>query len=168
MSQTSDQQKLKLPASLISKRDLARLTNDFEAYDAALTEIGIQAKAGYAATNQPAVSDSVRALAADNNLNLNDAGLRSLVIQHLRYIKDHAPEFHLRFAASLNANEQQQLSNWFRQSIDSQALLDIGIQPAVIGGVYIRSKNKVYDMSWRQKFINSRRVIGDKLRELSA
>lgn len=157
---------LVLPASVISPADLARLVNDVEQLDADLTTTTIQRKSGLAA-EPDSMTDQARSLFDQNSLNPQDAGTRQELIKILRQLKAKAPVFYLRFAAEVGNDEQQQLANWFRQSVNRHSLLDVRVQPAIIGGVYIRSKNRVFDLSWRQRFVNSRRVIGQKVRELA-
>jgi len=57
----------------------------------------------------------------------------------------------------------QELVLWFRKSVNKQTLLEVGLQPALVGGVYIRTPNHVHDFSLRSKLQGQRELLMTEL-----
>ena len=53
-----------------------------------------------------------------------------------------------------------------RGSVHPQAVISVGLQPALIGGVYVRTPNHVMDLSLRARLKGNRELITKELEAL--
>jgi F0F1-type ATP synthase delta subunit len=86
--------------------------------------------------------------------------------ERMRVLKDKAPIIHMTFAAEADPDFLQQLAAWVRQEIHPQALISTGLQPALVGGVYMRTPNHVHDFSVRSLLQGKRDIIAHELEGL--
>lgn len=167
MSRTDDQISYVLPASVITRLDIARVISQAEAADNALTSASVRAKAGASAEAPPVVSDLLREFLTANQLDFNDSQQRSKLIAGLRSLKDNLPVIHMTFAAPADQESLQQIAGWLRQSVHPQAVISVGLQPGLIGGVYIRTTNHVHDLSVRAQLAGHRDLLVKEIEALS-
>lgn len=167
MSETAlTYQSFTLPMSVVSHIDLSHLVRDVERIDNDRTAATVRAKAG--ASEQPSLPPSVplRDFLDANQLTLESAQERSQLVKELRLLKDKAPVIHLTFASPADQDSLQQLARWARESVHPQAILAVGLQPALIAGVYVRTPNHVHDLSARARLSDSRSVLVKDLEAL--
>lgn len=152
-----------LPATLIDRADLARLAREVEDIDNDLE--AQKARAGDQAVTYrlPNLSRSLDDFAEANKLDLVDGQQRADLKKGLRLLKDHAPVMHVTFAVEADPQFLQQLVSWIRQEIHPLALVTAGIQPALAGGVYVRTPSHVYDLSLRTMLASKRDLIVQEL-----
>ena len=55
----------------------------------------------------------------------------------------------MTFAVPADRESLRYIVQWVRTSVHPQALLQIGLQPALVAGVYLRTPNRVHDFSLR-------------------
>lgn len=154
-----------LPASIVSKVDLSRLVSEVERLDNELTTAEVRAKTGAQQQAAPVLSEALVEFFAQNKITLGASHQRSELIGQLRLLKDTAPVLHMTFAVSADRESLQQLALWLRQSIHPQALVAVGLQPALVAGVYLRTPNHVHDFSLRAKLKGSHDLL---IKELEA
>ena len=158
---------LVLPSALITRADLARLVREIESVD---NEIEAQKArnhtTGKKEIHMPGVSQGLNDFAELNKLDLTDDQSRMLVKEQMKAIKDKAPVIHLTFATEADQMSLKQLVEYIRGSLHPQALLHVGLQPALVGGVYMRTPNHVHDFSIRAKLAQSRGVIQQDIDQL--
>lgn len=147
------------PPSLIGHADVARLLRELETLD---NDLGSQrarnrgTNAGYRLPNtSPALSDML----ALNKIDIANDRARMDLRTQLRKLKDHAPVLHLTFAAETDPEALQQIVEWIRKELHPLALITVGLQPSLIGGVYVRTPNHVHDFSVRAHMQNGRGII---------
>jgi hypothetical protein len=58
------------------------------------------------------------------------------------------------------------LAQWLRTSIHPQAVIAVGLQPALVAGVYLRTPNHVKDLSLRAKLESSRGLLLKEVEKL--
>src|SRR4051812_37150452 len=87
---------LKLPSTVISRVDVARLMRELTG----LNDFFVGAGARTAGTSMqlPKLSRLIDQIARENNINLLDASHRKAMMERLKNIYDHAPSFHISFA----------------------------------------------------------------------
>ena len=102
-----------------------------------------------------------------NNIDINDAGIRGQLLIGVRQLKNTVPVVHVTFAAAAEHEELAKFVDWVRQSVHPQAVLTVGLQPDLIGGAYVRTTNKVFDMSIRTQLASGRQIIKQDLEALS-
>lgn len=160
-------QDFNLPMSVVSHIDLSHLVRDVERIDNDRTAASVRAKAG--APEQPMLPPSapLSDFLAANQLTLESPRERGEIVKQLRLLKDKAPVLHLTFAADADQDSLQQLAKWARESVHPQAILAVGLQPALIAGVYVRTPNHVHDLSARARLSEGRQVLVKDLEALS-
>ncbi|MDB5179768.1 MAG: hypothetical protein JWN12_400 [Candidatus Saccharibacteria bacterium] len=137
-----------LPASLVSRVDVARLVDEVERVDAEMTSVAIRTGEG-AAPATPVLSGQLTDFLIQNEVELDDEKARVTLIQELRLLKDKVPVLHMTFAVAADPESLQQLAQWARTTIDPHAVIAVGLQPGLVAGVYLRTPNHVHDFSLR-------------------
>jgi len=140
-----------LPPTLTSKVDMARLLREIEAVDADLESQKVRG-AGAAGYRLPAISDNLDEFLTANQIDLADDDQRAACRHQLKLFKEKAPVVHLTFSTAIDPQSKAALVAWIRQEIQPLALIEVGLQPALIGGVYVRTPTHVYDLSMRSLF----------------
>lgn len=140
---------LKLPSTVVGASDLVRLRREV----AALNDFFVAAKAKPAGSDMPMpqATRSLDLLAKENNLNLLDEKARNHLIEQLDVIHKEAPSFHISFAVEASPKALERILVWLRQNIHPQVLLQVGLQPAIAAGCVLRTTNRIFDMSLRQR-----------------
>lgn len=160
----STQEGFILPASIVTKLDLAKLVGEIETIDTAYTAVATRKKVGVRRDEKIVLSDAL-----DEFLQLNDLKLdgsqrqRGTLLTQLRQFKDKAPVLHMTFAVSADRETLIELVAWVRDNLHPQAVLAVGLQPALVAGVYLRTPNHVYDFSMREALKGSREVLVKEL-----
>ena len=154
-----------LPPSVVSKLDFSHLVAELEKLDAELTATSVRQKAGFSTTNQLTYSQQLNDFLAVNQLEIGDSQQRSNLLTALRTLKDNLPVIHMTFAVEADQDSLEKLSSWLRQSVHPQAVISVGLQPGLIGGVYLRTPNHIRDLSVRAQLEGHRGVL---VRELEA
>lgn len=155
-----------LPSALIGRADLARLVREVEAVDGELETQKVKAK-GEVSYHMPTMSQSLSDFIDLNKLDLSDDHSRVLIKKQLQKLKDKAPVMHMTFATSADPEALQKLVEWVRDQLHPQALISVGLQPSLVGGVYLRTPNHVYDFSMRTRLQGKRDIVIRELEELS-
>jgi hypothetical protein len=157
-------QNFALPPSVVSRVDVSRLVSEIERADNDLTTLAIRAKTGENVQQSVAISDRLKDFLDINGLTITtDSLARTELVKQMRMLKDKAPVIHLTFATEADQESLSQLASWLRQSVHPQSVIQTGLQPALIAGVYVRTPNHVYDLSMRAQFKNSRGLLVKQL-----
>ena len=161
-----DYTKLTLPPSVVTKRDISRLVAEAERIDDEMTTATVRAHVSEGVAVSPALSGQFSDFLAQNSLVFEEGGARTELIQQLRKLKDHAPVIHLTLAVPGDAESLQRLTQWFRDSVHLHAVVAVGIQPALVAGVYVRTTNRVFDYSLRHALQDKHGLLVDQLEAL--
>jgi hypothetical protein len=137
-----------LPASLVSRVDVAHMVDEVERVDGVMTAAAIRGSKESAAAI-PVLSQQLTDFLAQNELTLDDSKVRAEFIKELRLLKDKVPILHMTFAVTADPESLQQLAQWARNTIDPHAVIAVGLQPGLVAGVYLRTPNHVHDFSLR-------------------
>lgn len=156
-----------LPSSIVTRSDLMQLLHEIERIDGELTAAAARAKVGVSTDSQIVGSAQVSDFLNANQLQLGDGNSRNQLVHQLRQLKDKAPTIHVTFASAADRKSLATIVSWLRQSVHPQSVLSVGLQPDLIGGVYIRTPNHVYDLSVRARLAGHRQVLIDDLAVLS-
>lgn len=142
-----------MPPSTVSKIDVARLVHEVEWIDNELTTKSVRSKAGVNSHVEPILSEQLTDFLEQNKLTLLDASSRERghLIKQLRLLKDTAPVIHMTFASQADSESLAKLTAWLRESVHPQAVIAVGLQPALVAGVYVRTPNRVHDLSLRSQ-----------------
>lgn len=155
-----------LPASLVTKLDVSRLVSEVEWVDNELTSASVHEKAGSQGYSKPVFSGQLTEFLEKNQLNLDDSNARSRLIKELRILKDKVPVLHMTFAVPADSESLQKLADWVRGTVHPQAVIHVGLQPALVGGVYLRTPNHVHDLSLRSLLDKSHDILTKELENL--
>jgi hypothetical protein len=150
---------LVLPSSVISKADVSRLAFELERVDNEMTTAVVRAKEGIVAQESTVLSDRLREFVEQNNVQLEDSLGRTDLIKQLRTLKEKVPVIHMTFATVAEPESLQLLTRWLRNSIHPQAVLEVGLQPSLVAGVYLRTPNHVHDFSLRADLESQRGLL---------
>lgn len=155
-----------IPPSIITAADIARLVREFEQVDAQLTTVAARQKAGMQEEQPVSLSISLTEFLTLNNLQPRTGTERTALIKQLRLLKVKAPVIHMTFASEADPETLHYMAQWLRQAVHHQAVMRVGIQPNLVAGVYMRTKNRVYDFSLRHQLRAQRPVLAKVLESL--
>ena len=153
-----------LPPTVVSKLDLARLVHEVETIDNDLTSLSVRAKTGVSEQYAPTVSEQLNDFLRLNNVKIElNSQSRMQFIGQLRLLKDKAPVIHMTFAVEADRDSLRQLAAWMRESLHPQVIISVGLQPGLVAGVYLRTPNRIHDLSLRSALTNGRSVLVKEL-----
>lgn len=152
-----------LPSSVVTKLDVAHLLSEMERIDGELTTASVRAKAGAQQEPAPVLSEALREFLTSNGVQLKTSQDRAQLIKQLRSLKDTVPVIHMTFAVEVDRKSLVKLTEWLRTSIHPQAVIEAGLQPALVAGVYLRTPNRVHDLSLRAALRGSHDVLRKEL-----
>ena len=155
-----------LPVSLTGHSDLSRLGRAVEVLESNLQAQRV--RSADAPVQLQAIGQAQNDFIEQNTLDVADADTLAALKAALRKIKDHAPVMDMTFANEVDPYLLQKLVLWLRTEIHPHALLDVGLQPSLVGGVYLRTPNKVHDFSVKALLKNKRDIIFEELQKLHA
>jgi F0F1-type ATP synthase delta subunit len=158
-----DGQHLELPVLVFGPVEVHRLQRELEALEeylqaAAIREPGTQPPL-------PRTSRILEALAGNNRFNLLVAEERKEVAAFLKAVDQKAPVIHISFAADPSSAFTAKVVAWLRTNIHPYALLHLGLQPTIAAGCVVRTSNKSFDFSLRNRFLEQRQLLLEALGE---
>ena len=157
---------LRLPDDILRRADIARLVHEAENIENDTVTARVRTKVTEVKGRRSPLSDQLADFLDINQIEISTARQRSKLVSDLRKLKDSAPVVHLTFASVADIESIKKVVAWLRTQIHPQVIVNIGLQPDIIGGVYIRTTNRVHDLSIRAKLSESRGVIKKQLEEL--
>lgn len=155
-----------LPPSVASRADMTRLVRELELVDDELEAQKARRQGESGHYRLPNMSQALNDFLTLNKVDVADDHIRMDLKARLRKLKDHAPVLHMTFASETDPESMGQLMAWVRRELHPQALVSVGVQPSLIGGVYVRTPNHVHDFSLRAHMKDSRKIIVDALDKL--
>ncbi len=161
-------QDLILPASVVSKADVARLAAELERIDSDLSTNTVRSKVGASTFEVPPMSRQLADFVLENKLDIATATTRTQLIKRVGAMKDTLPIVHMTFASEADRESLGQLALWLRTSVHPQAVIDVGLQPGLVAGVYLRTANRVFDLSLKGALKQGRGILASDLEVLRA
>lgn len=139
---------LVLPPIVVGRMDVGRMVREIKALQdfldqAAVRKPGTQAKL-------PHTSRLVDEFIQVNSLNLLHEKDRQTAVRFLALARDRSPVIHMSFSADPSPLFTLKLVTWLRKELHPQLLLQVGLQPNIGAGCYLRTTNKYFDFSLRQ------------------
>lgn len=154
-------EQLLLPIGVVTRADVGRLMRETEAVDNFLTQSATRQPG--TAVQLPKTSHLLDEMVAANKLNLLQTADREKLRDFLKIIRTKAPILHISFNSDPSPIFQQRLITWIRQQMHPYILLQIGLHPSIGAGCVVRTTNKFFDFSLRQKFSEQRMLLISKL-----
>ena len=158
----------RLPNSVVQKIDISRLVREVESLDGDLVAADVRAKSGVKTDWQPVLSEQLTDFLVLNKLQIGDSQQRTQLVAAMRKLKDSVPVIHMTFASNADQESLKSIVEWLRSSVHLQAVIAIGLQPDLVGGVHVRTSNRAHDLSIRAKLKASRGLIRREVEALSA
>lgn len=143
-------QQFVLPLSVLSKVDVSRLVSELERVDNEQTQATVREKVGTAEHPELMVSRQFADFLSENKLIITTSQERAALLKQLRLLKEHILVIHMTFAVDADHDSLAKLTQWLRASISRQAVIEVGLQPALIAGVSVRTPNHIHDLSMRE------------------
>lgn len=144
---------LKLPNSIASRQDLTRVHRELREFN----DFAMQSIMRHDNPVQyPAISDNLRGLAIENQIDIRDEHLCNKLLNDLEQLKIKAPSIHISFPTDPSAEVLQKLVAWFRQEIDKNIVIQVGLQPTIAAGIVLRTENHQFDFSLRRHLYKNR------------
>lgn len=161
MSSETNTAQIKLPERLVSSVDLSRTMRELKAVDDWLNQAALRGS-GQAVTI-PKTSTTLEELATLNGISLLDKAHREQLLAVLSAFSEHAPRIHMSFAVEPSAPFTRRMITWMRTSVNPVILLEIGLQPTLAAGCTVRTTNKLFDLSLRHRFTDSRLMLVESI-----
>jgi hypothetical protein len=154
-----------LPLLVAGPIDVGRLLREVQVVDeflmqSTIREAGTQAKL-------PKTSRLMDETMQLNKLNLLVESDRKRLKDFLTTVKDRAPVMHISFSADPSPLFIQKIMTYLRTEIHPLVLVNIGLQPNIGAGCVIRTTNKHFDFSLREKFADNRNLLLAQLQDLN-
>lgn len=143
-----------LPTLVFGSVELHRLQREMEALEEYMIQSDIRTPGKQAPL--PKMSRFLEATAENNALNLLKTEDRSHLTTILQQISETAPSVHISFAADPSAAFTAKVVGWFRSNIHPHALVQVGLQPGIAAGCIVRTGNRSFDFSLRNRFFEKR------------
>lgn len=152
---------LVLPISVVGRVDLGRLIREVQLLDEFLRQAAIREPG--TTVKLPRTSRLMDELIQANALNVLIEAERKKLIDFLTDVRNNAPTLHMSFSADPSPLFTQKLVTWLRRELHPFVLLQVGLQPNIGAGCVVRTENKYFDFSLRQRFIEKRSMLAEKL-----
>lgn len=162
-SQQTNKIAFRIPETIFGSVDLTRLIRELESLDDFLYQANLRTPGSN--ITPPRTSKVLSEVSEMNNLSLLEATHRKSLIQALTQLQEVAPKIHISFATEPSQSFMEEIVRWYRSNINSFVLVNVGLQPSIVVGCTVRSTNKFFDMSLRNRFSQSRDVLIKKLEE---
>jgi F0F1-type ATP synthase delta subunit len=149
--------RLKLSHIVVSPSDVAKLRREL----IALNDFFVNAQARQTGITMqlPKLTRILNELAHDNGVNLLEESQRTRLAEVLENVHNQAPTLHISFASEPSPKALEKLVIWVRENIHPIALIQVGLQPSIAAGCYVRTPNKSFDMSLRATLKKSEPIL---------
>lgn len=158
----STQQYYILPVAVVGRVDVGRLVRELEAVDNFLNQAAIRQPG--TAVQLPKTSRLLDEILLMNKVNTFQELERRRLADFLRNVYEKAPTLHMSFSADPSPLFMQRLMTWLRREIHPLVLVQVGLQPNIGAGCVVRTDNKHFDFSLRNRFGERRDMLMQVLR----
>ena len=150
-------QRLELPTIIFGPVEVHRLLRELES----LEEFLRQAKLRNPGKQPPLpkTSRGLEVMANNNGLNLLLNDDLTKLKQFLGSVSKKAPVIHMSLAADPSATFTAKIVAWLRTNVHPYTLLQLGLQPTIAAGCELRTANKTFDFSLRNRFLQQRAML---------
>lgn len=146
-----------LPSNVVSKIDTGRLLREIEAYDDHMHQAAL--KKSNDALAKYDFSNMLSELISINNIDIIHASECQRAMDFIAHVHNKAPVMHMSFSADPSPLFTKKLVTWLRKEIHPLVLVQIGLQPNIGAGCVVRTTNKYFDFSLRQRFKQKREQL---------
>lgn len=82
-----------------------------------------------------------------------------IVIEYLQNVHNKPKLLKFSFAQMPDSELISELAFWARHNIDDQVLIEVKVEPLLVGGFVLRTPQRQYDFSWNTKAIENRGLL---------
>lgn len=151
-----------LPSSIVGRSDLTKLLREIESLEESIEADKVRSKTSHSPKLSQVASDFIE----QNDLDLADVARVTALKKHLKTIIERAPNVNMTFASEIDQKNLEKLVDWLRKETHPYALVSVGLQPSLVGGVYLRTPNRVHDFTVKSILHNSSDVLQNELEAL--
>lgn len=155
---------IQLPDRLTSSADLSRTVRELEELDGVLRQARL--RADQKEVHAPRSSVTLEQLAHLNNVTIVEDDQRQQLAAALATLEQDAPRIHMSLATEPSAKFTRRIVVWLRTNVHPLILLEVGLQPTLAAGCMVRTNNRIFDMSLRNRFADSRGVLMEKITKI--
>lgn len=160
--------KYKLPASISSPLDLRSAESEIMEYARWHSHNAIKLRSGKKPTTpapelSPATADIVRQLSPSHSL---ESANYDELLTTLRGIEKQARVVSITLAAPAPLSLKQTLTQWCRDNIADDVLVNFSFNSRLCGGMVIRFGSHIYDWSFRRQLLKERAKFPEILRNV--
>lgn len=135
----------RLPLTVYGRAEITRMQRELRRIDDFFVDAA-KRKPGESIT-PPRITQVLDEITRSNKINLLEASGRQSLVDTLERVLSEAPRMHISFAAEPSPKAFETILSWFRKNVHPNALLSIGIQPAIAAGCVVRTSSKIFDFS---------------------
>ncbi|HSX32653.1 MAG TPA: hypothetical protein VLF43_05310, partial [Candidatus Saccharimonadales bacterium] len=146
-----------LPVLAFGMPEVRRLRRELEALEEFVHSSEIRAPGTQ--PQLPRLSRVCEALATENSLNLLLPNERKQLLTFIKGVETAAPQIHMSFAADPSSAFTARMVTWLRANIHHYALLQVGLQPTIAAGCVVRTPNKSFDFSLRERLLKNENLL---------
>lgn len=156
-----------LPVEVVTKSDLSHLVREVEQVENQLA----LASARHTATpsykpHKPALSRPLQEFIKVNDIKFFEDQPRMAMLKQLRKLNEKISVVHVTFSGRADEESLRDIIVWFRDLSEKPVVLEVGLQPSLVAGIYIRTPNRVHDLSLRRRLDGARDSLVAKLEAL--
>ncbi len=152
-----------LPESVVTKADLSRLIREVEEYSEAAYQAEVR---GGTAPSAHYASPALQLLAHRQEDTLNSRQARHKLLDQLRALQGGAIPVHVAFASQPSIKALQQLVVWFRKNVDPTIVVQVEVDPSIIGGCVVRTTNRVFTFTLAEALRSSQAALAKEVAAL--
>lgn len=145
----------KFPDTILQKREAQRVCTEFRHWR----------EQGKADVESGGVSPELQTVITTNQQLWQTADMDTFLDSFEEAIKQ-APEFDLILPVYPHDSFLLELGGWFRREIAPNSLLRIHVRRSIGGGIVLRSKNRLFDLSLRPQIMAAKQKIPEVLRRV--
>jgi hypothetical protein len=160
-----DKAQISLPVQVVGRVDVGRLLREVEGLGNFMQQAAIRQPG--TSIKMPKTSRLLDELLTTNQLNMLHEQDRKQLLAFLTTVRARSPVMHMSFGADPSPLFLGKLVTWLRTEIHPQVLLQVGLQPNIGAGVIVRTTNKHFDFSLRQRFKKQRDVLVQQLHAMT-
>lgn len=151
---------LKLPLGVSTKKDLMMLSRELSTFSNQVYQSIMHHEKPI---KYPPISDNLRQFIVLNQVDFKNSRKCQQAITSLGEIKKYAPIVHISFAQNPPIDVIQKITAWFRSQVDPNCLITIGLQPSIAAGIILKTTNKQFDFSIRQRLESKKEKLKESL-----
>jgi F0F1-type ATP synthase delta subunit len=152
---------LKITTEITSKQDITRVHRELRNYLDIITQSALRHDNPI---KYPSISDNLRGIVIENKIDLKQEKECQRLLSELESIAKHAPVVHISFSNDPEPEMLYKLIQWFRDKINPNIFIQVGVQPTIAAGVVIRTPNKHFDFSIRRHLYNNKSKLAEALK----